>query len=318
VTYNNRAITYADPVDDDGDWNVINYRLDGGTADTCSWFIDFDTSYNIATSTRWTGSRPVPRINCDRNSRWPLGDIDYGQGGAGGSAVRWPSCILRGFEISGFDHEGNEAPIRINHPLQCTMTRHAESGADAAAIMLAYKTVWPAYGRDGLRGPDSNTGWVYYGTRFGIPRWLWPLRDSTSANKIRINGVDYWLDLDTRGKALFDCFAHYGMHAFDGSGSPGGTTTKGRIELRCDQGIRYSGYAGDLRGAINTQLAKIFGLSANTFCCLYPLKNPRKHNVETEKVAGKELYYAGGGGPADSSNPAKSINTAYNATAPGY
>lgn len=199
--------------------------------------------------------------------------------------MRWPSGVVRGFEIN----PENPAPIR--HCFQCTATRHSRPDnksspkAPASRHVLGKTFVWPAYGTDGgADSPTVNLGDIPYGTRLVIRRQDFGRRDT--------------LGLSARGLVLFDMFCYYGMYVVDGQGQYDAKNDGAVIQIRCDQNIAKAA-AED----VNAQLMKILPL-------LWPVRNPRPLDRETEIFPGNGLPYAGGGGPLD---PAKSINTAWDA-----
>jgi hypothetical protein len=216
-----------------------------------------------------------------RRYEYPLGGMDVPDGsdswdrGSSASGLRFPGTVLRGFEIN------SASPAPIRHALNVTATRHSNEGAPASAHVLGKKRVWPAMFTDGNASDAGyNTGDVPYGTRIFI-RWQdRPQRGS--------------LGLSARGLVLFDTFLYFGCYIVDGQGqhSAGG----GVLQLRLDQDVTSS-VVDDLDG----QLQKLLPL-------LYPMRNPRPHNTETERHS-DGLPYAGGGGPLGSG----SVNTAWDA-----
>ena len=84
----------------------------------------------------------------------------------------------------------------------------------------------------------------------------------------------------------------------DGQGQYDAANNGAVMQMRCDQEISASTAAD-----ANAQLAKILPL-------LWPVRNPRPLDKETEIFPGNSLPYAGGGGPLD---PTKSLNTAWDA-----
>jgi hypothetical protein len=216
-----------------------------------------------------------------RRYEYPIGGMDVPDGsdswdrGSSASGLRFPGTVLRGFEIN----PASPAPIR--HALNVTATRHSNEGAPASAHVLGKKRVWPAMFTDGNAGDAGyNTGDLPYGTRIFI-RW----QDRTQRGS---------LGLSARGLILFDTFLYFGCYIIDGQGqhSAGG----GVLQLRIDQDVT-STVVDDL----DDQLQKLLPL-------LYPMRNPRPHNTETERHT-DGLPYAGGGGPVGPG----SINTAWDA-----
>lgn len=257
------------------DRNVILWPRDGGTQDLCTMFYGFDNR---------TGTARYAKA-------WPFGGIDFADGsdkfgpGSGASRMRWPSGVLRGFEIN----PENPAPIR--HCFQGTATRHSHPDsrkspkAPASRHVLGKTHVWPAYGTDsGADRPDSNLGDIPYGTRLVIRRQDFGLRDQ--------------LGLSARGLVLFDTLCYYGMYLVDGQGQYDAANDGAVIQQRCDQTI-----TAETAADVNAQLMKILPL-------LWPVRNPRPLERETEVFSRDGLPYAGGGGPLD---PAQSINTAWDA-----
>ncbi len=199
----------------------------------------------------------------------------------GASAIRIPSGVLRGKEING------SAPAPIYHALNATATRHSADGATPDIHVLSRKMVWPAYGIDqykiaptGKNTNYDNQGDLPYGTLLFIRKSDYHLRES--------------LNLNARQKILFDTFAFYGCRLVDGQG--GTKNGKAILQLRTDGELN-----GDAEDDVNQLLGKILKY-------LYPLRNPRPHNRETEINSADGLPYAGGGGPID---PAKSKNNAW-------
>jgi hypothetical protein len=216
-----------------------------------------------------------------RRYEYPFGGSDIPDGtdgwdrGSSASGLRFPGTVLRGFEIN----PASPAPIR--HALNVTATRHSNEGAPASAHVLSKKRVWPAMFMDGgASSPDQNLGDLPYGTRIFI-RWQDRLRRNT-------------LGLSARGLILFDTFLYFGCYIIDGQGQH--VNGGGVLQLRIDQDV-----TAPTVDDVDRQLMKLLPL-------LYPLRNPRRHNAETE-VHGDGLPYAGGGGPLD----AGSLNTAWDA-----
>ena len=222
---------------------------------------------------------------------WPFGGIDFSDGsdkfdeGSGASRMRWPSGILRGFEIN------PENPEPIRHCFQATATRHSRPDnrqspkAPASRQVLGKTFVWPAYGTDGgADDPNVNLGDIPYGTRLVIRRQDFAQREK--------------LGLSARGLVMFDTFCFYGMYLVDGQGQYDAANNGAVIQQRCDQNISKAAAAD-----VNAQLMKILPL-------LWPVRNPRPLGRETEVFPANGLPYAGGGGPLD---PKKSINTAWDA-----
>ena len=222
---------------------------------------------------------------------WPFQGLDFADGsdsydpGSGASRMRWPSGVMRGFELN------PETPSPIRHRFQCTATRHSKPDnksspkAPASRHVLGKTHVWPAYGTDaGADSPTANLGDIPYGTRLVIRKQDFNRRDT--------------LGLSPRGLVLFDTFCYYGMYVVDGQGQYDAANNGAVMQMRCDQEISASAAAD-----ANAQLAKILPL-------LWPVRNPRPLDKETEIFPGTSLPYAGGGGPLD---PAKSINSAWDA-----
>ena len=257
------------------DRNVILWPRDGGTTDLCTMFYGFN---NLTGTARYAKG-------------WPFQGLDFHDGsdaygpGSGASRMRWPSGVVRGFEVNSDD------PSPIRHCLQCTATQHIKPDnkkapqAPASRHVLGKTFVWPAYGTDsGASNPAANLGDIPYGTRLVIRKQDFGKRDS--------------LGLSARGLVLFDTFCYYGMHIVDGQGQYDARNNGAVLQLRCDQEV--SPVAAD---DVNEQLLKILPL-------LWPVRNPRPNGKETEIFPGDGLPYAGGGGPLD---PAQSINNAWDA-----
>ncbi|MFZ5829709.1 MAG: hypothetical protein ACOY3P_06465, partial [Planctomycetota bacterium] len=257
------------------DRNVILWPRDGGTRDLCTMFYGFNNDRGTARYSK----------------AWPFQGVDFADGsdsydkGSGASRMRWPAGVMRGFEIN----PENPAPIR--HCLQCTATRHSNPDsksspkAPPSRHVLGKTFVWPAYGTDGnADSPGRNLGDIPYGTRLVIRKQDFEKRDQ--------------LGLSPRGSVLFDTFCYYGMYIVDGQGQYDAANDGAVMQLRCDQVVSDTAAAD-----VNDQLMKILPL-------LWPLRNPRPLDKETEVFPKDGLPYAGGGGPLDT---AKSINTAWDA-----
>ena len=257
------------------DRNVILWPRDGGTADLCTMFYGFDETRNTA---RYAKS-------------WPFSGLDFTDGsdefdaGSGASRMRWPAGVLRGFEINA------ENPSPIRHAFQATATRHSSPDnrkspkAPPSRHVLGKTYVWPAYGTDsGATNPNANLGDIPYGTRLVVRR-----QDFTQKEK---------LGLSPRGRVIFDTLCYYGMYLVDGQGQYDAARDGAVIQQRCDHEV--SREAAD---DVNAQLMKILPL-------LWPVRNPRPLDRETEISSKDGLPYAGGGGPLD---PRHSVNTAWDA-----
>lgn len=256
------------------DRNVILWPRDGGSTDLCTMFYGFNNT---------TGTARYAKA-------WPFKGLDFADGsdsydeGSGASRMRWPSGVMRGFEIN------PESPAPVRHCFQCTATRHSNPDnknspkAPASRHVLGKTYEWPAYGTDSSAdAPGRNLGDIPYGTRLVIR-----VQDFDRRNT---------LGLSPRGLVLFDNFCYYGMYVVDGQGQYDAVNNGAVLQLRCDQEVSDSTTAD-----VNAQLMRILPL-------LWPLRNPRPLDKETE-VWTNGLPYAGGGGPID---PAKSLNTAWDA-----
>ena len=255
------------------DRNVILWPRDGGTTDLCTMFYGFN---NLTGTARYAKA-------------WPFQGLDFFDGsdafgpGSGASRMRWPSGVVRGFEVN------PEKPEPIRHCFQCTATRHSKPDnpssphAPASRHVLGKTHVWPAYGTDGgAQAPNANLGDIPYGTRLVIRKQDFGKRDS--------------LGLSVRGLVLFDTFCYYGMYVVDGQGQYDAKNNGAVLQLRCDQEVK-----AETATDINAQLMKILPL-------LWPVRNPRPLDKETEIDPATGLPYAGGGGPIDR---AKILNTAW-------
>ncbi|MBP7141868.1 MAG: hypothetical protein KBA71_08160 [Opitutaceae bacterium] len=255
------------------DRNVVLWPRDGSGVDLCVMFYGFDNERGTA---RYAKS-------------WPFGGLDYVDGsdgfdsGSSASRLRWPSGVLRGFEIN----PANPAPIR--HAFQATATRHGNPDnrnspkAPPSRHVLGKTHVWPAYGTDaGASNPNANLGDIPYGTRLVIRRQDFALKEK--------------LGLSPRGRVIFATLCYYGMYVVDGQGQYDAANDGAVIQQRCDHAVTREA-AED----VNAQLMKILPL-------LWPMRNPRPLDCETEIFSGDGLPYAGGGGPLD---PAQSINSAW-------
>ena len=257
------------------DRNVVLWPRDGGTVDLCTMFYGYD---HRASTARYAKS-------------WPFSGLDVTDGsddfdaGSGASRMRWPAGVLRGFEIN------PESPAPIRHAFQATATRHSNPDnrkspkAPATRHVLAKTHVWPAYGTDaGASNPAANLGDIPYGTRLVIRR-----QDFDQKEKLR---------LSARGRVMFDTLCYYGMYLVDGQGQYDAERNGAVIQQRCDHAVTREA-AED----VNAQLMKILPL-------LWPVRNPRPLDRETEIFPADGLPYAGGGGPLD---PRHSVNTAWDA-----
>jgi hypothetical protein len=257
------------------DRNVILWPRDGGTVDLCTMFYGFDHDKGTARYAK----------------AWPLSGLDFTDGsdefdaGSGASRMRWPAGVLRGFEIN------PEHPPPIRHAFQATATRHSNPDsrkspkAPPSRHVLSKIYVWPAYGTDaGATNPNANLGDIPYGTRLVIRR-----QDFEQKEK---------LGLSPRGRVIFDTLSYYGMYLVDGQGQYDAARDGAVIQQRCDHAV-----SREAAEDINAQLMKILPL-------LWPVRNPRPLDRETEIFPADGLPYAGGGGPLD---PRHSINTAWDA-----
>lgn len=257
------------------DRNVVLWPRDGGAVDICTMFYGFNDAVGTARYAK----------------AWPFGGLDYADGadrfdeGSGASRLRWPSGVLRGFEIN----PENPAPIR--HCFQATATRHSNPDnrkspkAPATRHVLGKTYVWPAHGTDaGTTNPAANLGDIPYGTRLVVRRQDFDQREK--------------LGLSARGRVMFDTLCYYGMYLVDGQGQYDAANNGAVIQQRCDHSIPR-----EVAEEVNAQLMKILPL-------LWPVRNPRPLDRETEVFPGDGLPYAGGGGPLD---PRHSINTAWDA-----
>ncbi len=257
------------------DRNVILWPRDGGDVDLCTMFYGFDDDKGTARYAK----------------AWPFGGLDYADGsdpfdaGSGASRLRWPSGVLRGFEIN----PANPAPIR--HCFQATATRHSKPDnnkspkAPPTRHVLGRTFVWPAHGTDsGSASPTANLGDIPYGTRLVVRKPDFGQREK--------------LGLSPRGLVLFDTLCYYGMYLVDGQGQYDAANHGAVIQQRCDHAVTR-----EVAEDVNAQLMKILPL-------LWPVRNPRPLDRETEIFSNDGLPYAGGGGPLDR---VKSINTAWDA-----
>ncbi len=257
------------------DRNVVLWPRDGGTVDLCTMFYGFDHDKGTARYAK----------------AWPFSGLDFTDGsdnfdaGSGASRMRWPSGVLRGFEIN------PENPAPIHHAVQATATRHSNPDnrkspkAPPTRHVLSKTYVWPAHGTDsGASNPAANLGDIPYGTRLVVRKQDFAQRDL--------------LGLSPRGLVMFDALCYYGLYLVDGQGQYDATNNGAVIQQRCDHEITRA-VAED----VNAQLMKILPL-------LWPLRNPRPLDRETEIHPADGLPYAGGGGPLD---PGRSRNTAWDA-----
>ena len=257
------------------DRNVVLWPRDGGAKDLCTMFYGFNHE---------TGTARYSKA-------WPFAGSDLGDGadgydvGSGASRLRWPSGVLRGFEIN----PENPAPIR--HCFQATATRHSKPDnrsspkAPPSRHVLSKTFVWPAQGTDGgASDQGSNLGDIPYGTRLVVRRQDFAQRET--------------LGLSPRGRVLFDTLCYYGLYLVDGQGQYDAANDGAVIQQRCDQEVTRA-VADD----VNAQLMKILPL-------LWPVRNPRPLDRETEIFPADGLPYAGGGGPLD---PDHSVNSAWDA-----
>lgn len=290
---------------DSGEGNIVLWPKDGAAADVAVWYYKFRAGSNSAS---------------DRKE-WPISGLDtkeFGSSGSGASSIKWPSMILRAFEISG-------ANPKIQHALQCASCNKTgpDNGATEDWQILAFdRSVWPSYGRDGTA--RMGVGWFPYGTTFSIPTWLKSCRDSTTASPVRVKVptsldasgyIDVALNLTTLGKAFFDCLYNYGLRSVDGSdvgvaGTEGTPGKGGKMQIRCDQGMTTA-----LQDLVDAEFRKLMGQKSDgsgardptKFCVIFPVRNPRKHHG-TPSLHTDGTYYLGGGGP----RTAGAINTAWN------
>jgi hypothetical protein len=262
-----------------GDDEVLVWPRNGGAADQADLFFNFEDDTSHAR----------------RRYEYSLGGTDVHDGvdgqdrGCSASGLRYPGTVLRGFEIN------PPAPGPIHHALHVTATRHSRAGAPGSAHVLGKTMVWPAYHRDSSAGDaDENLGDLPYGTRIFI-RW-------------QDRGLRDTLGLSARGQVLFDALLYHGIYIVDGQGEhhDGG----GVLQLRIDHAVGKNADGSEWPGVVEDVNAQLMKLLPH----LYPMRNPRPHDVETE-LHSDGLPYAGGGGPrpADLASGAGSYNTAWDA-----
>lgn len=192
----------------------------------------------------------------------------------GATGIRWPSGVLRGDDINSPD------PRPINHAFNCTATRHCGRGAPTSLHVLSRTMVWPAYSVDKFHNDNDNQGDIPYGTVIAIrPQDYETLRKRP--------------DLTNRQKAIIDVFRYYGCRIVDGQGQV--VDNKAVLQLRTD-------------GRIGKEAIKEVDETLQLVLpYLYPIRNPRPHQQETEIWPQDNLPYVGGGGPIDKN----SVNNAW-------
>lgn len=201
---------------------------------------------------------------------YPLDGLDYpssadtGDRGTSASSVRWPSGVLRDFEIM------PTSPDPIQHIFQAAATRIGT----AANHLLSKHITWPAFSRDSSAGDSAqNLGQYPYGTRLIL----------------RETDYDFLLANFTwtaRQRVIIDQQRYYGTLLLDGTSRDDGG---GVCQLRADLGITDAVF-DEIQVALD-EVVKY----------LWPVANTRGYTTETE-VWTDGLPYAGGGGPIDANS----------------